>query len=208
MGEIADDIVLYSQNSVITDDGTKALQNSDVIVEACILESQPSQVMVEGVNSDIMETGQEKVIPERRSDRLKKDAHLTTMQKNEAMASKRALEGNSSKAQAHPPSKNSSVQTIVQSLGVSAHTVDFGAFDLFKDIETVKNNLIAKHQSLKSVSEKPEIVEFVPEFESEINEVDDGDDSDIQILLSQQHRDKKRKDIKKLKSPQGGESKT
>jgi len=33
------------------------------------------------------------ILPERRSERLKKDVHLTTMEKNEALAKKRYLEG-------------------------------------------------------------------------------------------------------------------
>ena len=35
------------------------------------------------------------VLERRRSERLKKDVHLTTMEKNEAIAKKRTLEGNS-----------------------------------------------------------------------------------------------------------------
>jgi len=33
------------------------------------------------------------VLPERRSERLMNDVHLTTMEKNEALAKKRSLEG-------------------------------------------------------------------------------------------------------------------
>ena len=33
------------------------------------------------------------ILPERRSVRLKKDVHLTTMEKNETLAKKRSLEG-------------------------------------------------------------------------------------------------------------------
>jgi hypothetical protein len=73
-------VILNSQDSVITDDGgVKAMEIEDIMVDEKVIQ-----------NEDIPVADQ----PERRSERMKKEVHVTTKEKNEAMAKKRNLEGN------------------------------------------------------------------------------------------------------------------
>lgn len=83
--EMEKESLINSQESVITDDGSD---------KAVVVANNPEDPEYIKPGKD----GKNKIPqPDRRSERLKKDVHLTTMEKNEAMAKKRALEGNSSK---------------------------------------------------------------------------------------------------------------
>lgn len=80
-------------------------------------------------------------------------------------------------------------------MGVIVHVT----FDLGKDIEIVKKNLIAKHQNLNKAVEITNIIEFDPILENEASEVDGDDDSDVQTLLSQHCKERKKPCKKKVK---------
>lgn len=77
--------LINSQESVIIDDGGS---------KAKVLFNNPE---VDVNTTSVDDTHPKEVQQERRSARLKKDVHLTTMEKNEALAKKRSLEGNISK---------------------------------------------------------------------------------------------------------------
>jgi hypothetical protein len=77
------DTLINCQESVITDDGN----NSAQVQLVKLVDSQGAPKVAK---KDVMGVQPER----RRSECLKKDIHLTTMEKNEAYAKKRALEGN------------------------------------------------------------------------------------------------------------------
>ena len=106
------------------------------------------------------------VLPERRSERLKKDVHLTTMEKNETLAKKRSLEGTIKPSQSLSDIDNAELNNLAKCMGVLVHENNFATFDMLKDLESARNCLYAKHQK-QTVSEKPsEIVEFAVDKEN------------------------------------------
>lgn len=95
--------VLNSQKSVIIDDG----QNSTVVIGDAKKDEKNQEKGQDGISQ-----------PERRSERLKKEIHLTTMEKNEAMAKKRSLEGNSNKSHALATIDNIMLNDLAKNMGV------------------------------------------------------------------------------------------
>lgn len=77
----------------------------------------------------------------RRSDRLKKDTAVTTVEKIEKVAKKRNLEGNSANSNVFSALP---VDEIVQSaadMGVVVHNDDLETFDLLKTLELARDDL-------------------------------------------------------------------
>lgn len=100
--------------------------------------------------------------PERRSERLKKDVHVTTKQKNEAYAKKRSLEGNTRTSCSFSSLENVHLNDLAKNMGVMIPDNNFATFDIIKDLENARNCL-NKHQK-KAVNDIPcESVSFDPE---------------------------------------------
>jgi hypothetical protein len=135
------DNVFNSQESVLTDDGgEKAIE-----VE---------------INEDAGKMNQDKEPlkddqPERRrSDRLKKEVHLTTNEKSEAMAKNRNLEGNSKLPRNLSNVDNLNLNIIAKNMGVVVQKDNFATFDLLKDLESARNCLYSKQRLLNLILRK------------------------------------------------------
>jgi hypothetical protein len=133
--EGVNDEIINSQESVITDDGN---DNAQVQVVK-LVESQGDPV---GAGNDVMEIQPER----RRSERLKKDIHLTTMEKNEAYAKKRCLEGTTDTSHSLSGIDNVQLNDLAKNMGVVIHDPKFATFDILKDLEAARNCLFNKHQ--------------------------------------------------------------
>lgn len=106
------------------------------------------------------------VAPEmRRSERLRKEIHLTTMQKVEATAKKRCLEGNPKDTSMIIADE--SVKILAKSMGVMVQSNDFTTLDLIKNIKNAKESLLEKHRNIYLISEGVENTEFVPNLDDE-----------------------------------------
>ena len=89
------------------------------------------------VNDDTSDPGQKnnqsmisQQTPERRwSERLKKDTAVTTMEKNERMAKKRNLEGNTSNYNSFSALPVEDIITVTADMGVILDATDFDTFD-------------------------------------------------------------------------------
>jgi hypothetical protein len=81
---------------------------------------------------------------ERRSERLKREIHITTQEKMEAMAKKRCLEGNPNKTSTLNDVSSDQLHSIAKNMGVIVADDNFAIINLIKDIETARNYLYSK----------------------------------------------------------------
>jgi hypothetical protein len=152
--------VINSQESVITEAGQTG------VLSGAADENQEKMVGIdsEGANlTKIQKAGQDLIVQEepRRSDRLKNVIHLTTLERNEAMAKKRNLEGNTKKPQNIVHNKSSMLHDIAKDMGVLVNNADFASFDLMKDLGVAKNCLFKKQLKQFGKNNKVKIDEFV-----------------------------------------------
>jgi hypothetical protein len=125
--------VINSQESVITDDGG---EKDGVMGDKMLVDKTSSED----------DKGKEDQPECRRSERLKKDVLLTTMEKNDAMARKRNLEGNSKIPRNLSDVDNSILNSLAKNMGVVIQNENFATFDVLKDLESARNCLYAKQQ--------------------------------------------------------------
>jgi len=92
---------------------------------------------------------------ERRSERLKREIHITTQEKMEAMAKKRCLEGNPNKTSTLNDVSSDQLHSIAKNMGVIVADDNFAIINLIKDIETARNYLYSKQLQVSvSVTEE------------------------------------------------------
>jgi len=198
--EVTNEILINSQESVITDDG----QLKDLITD----EGQLKDLMAtkeanktEKINDD----SQSKDAPpeRRRSERLK-EILLTTLEKNEMMAKQRSLEGNDKKSYSISDISNDVLGNLAKDMGVLVQNNDFATFDMLKDLENTRNCLYAKHTNKNVLNSCVEIEEFVPEEEKLVLEDDHDSESDLGEMVILQSKEKSKVGKKKFKFSPGG----
>jgi hypothetical protein len=190
------DTLINSQESVITDYGN----NSAQVQLVKLVDSQGAPKVAQ---KDVMG-----VQPKRRSECLKKDIHLTTMEKNEAYAKKRALEGNIDTSHSLSDIDNVHLNDLAKNMGVVIHDDNFSTFDILKDLEAARNCLFNKHQK-KSIDDSAcDSVVFDPEKAIILIDDSEGDDMEFENLLLQKSKMKNKSNKKKFIFSLGGGSKT
>jgi hypothetical protein len=84
-------------------------------------------------------------IPERRrSERLKKDANLTTMEKIDRVAQKRNLEDNPSNSNSFSILSVEDIVNITSNMGIVIENSEFDTCCLLNDLENARNDLYQK----------------------------------------------------------------
>lgn len=189
--EGAADNVFNSQESVLTyDGGEKAME---VAVNVSTGKTSQDEEPIKDDQPNI-----------RRSERLKKEVHLTTSEKNESMAKKRNLEGNSKLPRNLSDVDNLALNNIAKSMGVIVQKNNIATFSLLRDLESARNCLYLKQQKLTNNSILAEIVGFDPENDDSIEVMGTDDDSDIDEMLLQKSLKKNSSSMGKFKFSQGG----
>lgn len=122
----------------ITDDNTVNTQESGTV------ENVDNMIVNDQVNVDAPADVQ--VLPERRSDRLKKDTALTTMEKLERMAKKRNCEGNPLQNNMFSVLPNDEIATLSSHMGVVIEDTAFDTLDLLRDLEKARMTLYNKNK--------------------------------------------------------------
>lgn len=131
----------------------------------------------------------------RRSERLK-DTNLTTMEKNDRMAQKRNLEGNSKNPKPISVLPIDEIIHITANMGVAINSEDFETFDLIRDLEKARDDLYLKQceNKLKSQIETVEIVENnnnLPELEW--LDMESSESEDFMLVESRKERRESKK---------------
>jgi hypothetical protein len=85
----------------------------------------------------------------RRSEILKKDTSLTTMEKTEIAGAKKNLEGNSLKSNSFAVLSIEEIIHTTSEMGVMLDVNDLATFDLLDDLETARNDLYQKQNGTK-----------------------------------------------------------
>jgi hypothetical protein len=147
----------------------------------------------------------------RQSERLGKNIHLTTQERNEIMAQKRCLEGNSTHAVSFSELSNNDMCSIAKNMGVVISEDDFDTFDVVKELELARANLYEKQHINKQTDQNDETVDNDDHEETLIIEwhQDESSESEdfIKSLLGKRKKISK-VETRKLKSPQEGKSRT
>jgi len=86
-----------------------------------------------------------------RSERLKKEIRLTTQAKNENMAKKRCMEGNTSHPSSLADIDNNSMCVLAKNMGVVIENDEFDTFDIVKKLELARANLYDKQHNSKNL---------------------------------------------------------
>jgi len=130
-GEV--DVVINTQESSIT------MVNADEQGDAPPAENEIATVAA-------TEVKKQKIVQveKRRSERLKREIHVTTQEKMEAMAKKRCLEGNSEKPTAIAAVNNDQLKCLAKDMSVMVHDDNFATFNLIKEIEAARQCLYDK----------------------------------------------------------------
>jgi len=80
-----------------------------------------------------------------RSERLRNDITVTTKEKNERMARKRNLEGNPLATNMFSDLPVESINCLSADMGIAVDNINFGTFNMLKDLEIARHNLHIKH---------------------------------------------------------------
>jgi len=154
-------------------------------------------------NNTASELGREKleIPPEherRRSDRLKKTATMSTMEKNQKMAQKRNLEGNpSTKYNSFSVLPIEELVHVTADMGVALDENDFDMFNLLKDLEKARSDLYQK-QTEKLSESQTESVEIMQTDKNTLALEWMQDESSEDDFILVESRKKKRENRKKM----------
>lgn len=133
----------------------------------------------------------------RRSERLKKDTCISTMEKNERMAAKRNLEGNSKNCNSFASLTVDEIAHLSSDMGIAMNNNNFETFDLIKELEKARNDLHNKKVDQLCTSQTESIGNG--QDENTILELewiqDESSDSEEFILVES----RKKEEIKKKK---------
>ena len=127
------------------------------------------------------------------------------MEKNERMAKKRNLEGNTSNYNSFSALPVEDIITVTADMGVILDATDFDTFDILKDLEQARNNLYQK-QCDKVSAPQTETVEEDPRDNKNLDLIwihYESSKSDDFILV--ESRKKKRENIKISPSSKGND---
>jgi len=151
-------------------------------------------------DDDIIANDDDKNVKERRrSERLKKDTNIHTMNKVTKMTQKQNLEGNSKNKNSFSLLPIEEIVTISADMGVIINHDDFDTFNLLKDLEQARGDLYSKQCKLKKSSQTESV-------ENESNNVAplelewlQDENSEIEDFILVESRKKKRDKRKNLK---------
>lgn len=140
-----------SPEVIIPDDNIINTQESvDLEMEMCEKEDVDVPVVIpEAKNAPSKMKNKPQAQERRRSERLKKDAHLSTVEKVENNAVKKNLEGKPSSSNSFSVLSVEEVVDISASMGVIIEENDYATCDILKELESARfdlyqNNLINK----------------------------------------------------------------
>lgn len=129
----------------------------DQQLEEAIMTEPTNQV---GLNQ--MKKGSQHIQERTRSERLKKDANLTTMEKVEREAQKKNLEGNPSMSNSFSVLSVDDIVHISSEIGIVIENDNFDTCNLLNDLETTRNDLYLK-QLAQNVTPQTDPVEEQPD---------------------------------------------
>lgn len=172
-GEGRSEMEINSQESVVTEVGNKSPICIPIIPPIEMHQSEAAQ-----------DQTKEKLEERRRSERLKKDISLTTMEKNEIMAKKRSLEGNNNKTLTISETEITTLENLAKDMGVITANNDFAALNLVKDLEVARHNLFLKNQSMQENKESFVSKECMPDMNEVIVIEEDTESSGNEIFYS------------------------
>lgn len=183
-----------------------AIPNSqDSVVTMCDSQDKEELVIVETVEKE-KKTYSNLILqqPEtRKSERLMKTIGISTQEKNEKMAKKRNLEGNTNTTSMFSELHDDTLKQLSSDMGILVDKVNFATFDMLKELEIARNNLHSKHQEAIAHDTVEEVVQ-----EDDVNLrliewlQDDVSDTESDILAQSKNKGKLSK--RKLKiSPNG-----
>ena len=140
----------------ITKDNIINTQDSvDLDIEKMISKDNVMEEAAQGTSVQVAKAGMEAnhYPKRRRSERLKKDICLTTMEKLERAGTKRNLEGNSSKSNSFAVLSMDEMILVTSGMGVIMENDDFDTFNLLNDLEHARNDLFQKQFEQKQTSQ-------------------------------------------------------
>lgn len=130
---LSDDNIINTQESVRMDiDGTQLVVTEVALPKLVVL---PAEKKAQ--------------VPER-SERLKKDTAMTTMEKVEKIALKANLEGNPTNHNSFSVLSAEEIANVTSCMGIRVDDDDFATFDLIKDLERARNDFFIKQNELKT----------------------------------------------------------
>lgn len=147
----------------------------------------------------LVEDGGQAVKERRRSERLKKDTNLHTMDKVTRVAQKRNLVGNFKNTNSFSIVPVEEIASILADMGVIISHDDFDTFSWLKDLEQARDDLYLKQCDLKK-SSQTESVENVDNAHAPLElEWLQDESSEIEDFIPVEPRKKKRGNGKVLK---------
>lgn len=134
--DLSKEAIIYTQESTIAED--------EVVTQEKLIEPHV------GVHDGGATAGNTLKTQEiRRSDRLKKDIVVTTQEKTEMMTRKRNLEGTTSSSTMFSDLPVETLKNLSNDIGIAAHQISFGTFDILRDLENARRNLQSKkHEAM------------------------------------------------------------
>lgn len=126
--DVTEEAIVYTQESVGTEEEKNGQEGQPEIQEA--------PLCAEATKTNIQQN--QRI---RKSDRLKKDIAISTKEKNEMMARKRNLEGNTYTSTMFSDLPIEIIKSLSCNMGVDVHKISFGTFDMLKDLEVARKKL-------------------------------------------------------------------
>ena len=185
---IPDDSIINTQERMEMDNNQQAkIDELNAVDEVKLLDGDSNDTKME-----------DQVIVKRRSERLKKDAHLTTMEKCEKEALKRNLEGNTHKNNSFAVLSNNDISHVAAEMGIVLENDVFATCNLLNDLEIARNDLYLKQLELNAQD-----TDVKDKKCSEGNDVSepiwlDGESSDSMEFTLVESRKKKRQNKKSV----------
>jgi len=146
---MSDDNIVNTQDSVQEEDNN--LINKDSMLSELDVNTSDTGTVLEQRIYQIQER--------RRSERLKKDTVLTTMEKIEKAGAKKNLEGNSTTTNSFSILSVDDIIHTTTDMGILVDSNNFDTFDLINELENARNDLYHKQieQKKKSQTDTVEI---------------------------------------------------
>jgi hypothetical protein len=197
MGKVqSPEIFMTDDNIVNTQDSVQEEENNQIIKD-----SRLSEQNVNGFDTGVVSEPKVYQIPERRrSERLKKDTGLTTMEKLEKAGAKKNLEGNSKTTNSFSILSVDDIIHTTADMGIVVDSNNFATFDLINELENARNDLYHKQNEQKMKSQT-DAVEIEKKVEGQVFELDwlHEESSETEDFILVESRKKKRENRKKLK---------
>jgi len=187
---ISDDNIINTQDSV-------EMEMDQQLNDAVMIEAAKQDVLA-SVN-DVDKEAQH-IQERRRSERLKKDANLTTMEKIGRVAQKKNLEGNPQKSNCFSVLSANDITHITSEMGIVIENDDFDTCNLLNDLETARNDLYLKQLALNVIPQTESVEEHPAEDKNpELIWLDDeSSESEDFILVESRKKKRQQKNCQDL----------